>query len=765
MFYLLTVIGLSYVANARAGYGDWTVYAAYHDATKVVEFNKLLYVLSDGGLYSYDPSDTDVRTYDKASLLSDNGIYDVVECKATNSLVIVYMNGNIDLLDVRGNIYNMPELKETTSLTDKTVNDLYVKADNVYISTNSGIIVLDTRRKVFANTYDFGHKVSCAIVDGGHIIAATPDGVYSGSLDANLLDAGSWVHKSSNVYDKIINFEGTYYVLTSRSLLGRISNKDTFTYTNLDDMKVVGYSIIDDHLYCFGDTKVLSIGKDAALAKIDNVGIKHAAYSAGTYWSACGASGMKGMKLTNGAFTESVGAIIPNSPVRNYVYQLKMYDGRLLAVGGCLEYPVVQHTFTVMQYENGIWTNFEEDALRAEIGDTYYRNAISIVQDPNDPAHHLVGASAGIFEFQDYKYSNHITYTNSPLTSILPNSQSAGFYVRMSGLAYDNNKNLWMCNNECDTIIRIRRPDGTWLAYYCDEIARHPIMGNIMFDRRGWAWINSRVSGTSNNGGIFVLDTNGTLNQRSDDKQKFIYIISNQDGTTYQFNNLNCIVEDLDGAIWVGSNYGPFVTYNPASIFNSDFTFTQPKVPRNDGTNYADYLLGEIEVRCMAVDGGNRKWFGTFGSGVYLTSADGSEIIEHFTTDNSPLISNDIYDIAIDGTSGEVYFATTEGLVSYTSNATDPAEQFDKDIVKVYPNPVRPDYQGKIIITGLMASSNVKIVNAAGRLIHEGTSVGGQYTWDGRNNDGRRAASGVYYVLATDEEGDSGVATKFLMVK
>ena len=278
-------------------------------------------------------------------------------------------------------------------------------------------------------------------------------------------------------------------------------------------------------------------------------------------------------------------------------------------------------------------------------------------------------------------------------------------------------------------------------------------------------WACNRFSSSDQNAGLFIVNMNGTLNQRSDDRTRLIDTFNNQDGTSYHAYEMNCAVEDLKGAIWIGTDVGPFVTFDPSTVFNSDFYFTQCKVPRNDGTNYADYLLSEIDVRCITVDGGNRKWIGTIGNGVYLVNEDGSAILEHFTIENSPLISNDIYSIAIDGNSGEVFFATENGLVSYMSNAVDPEESFNKDLVKAYPNPVRPDYTGNVIITGLMNNSVVKIVNAAGRLVKEGTSVGGAFSWDRLTTEGKQAAAGIYYVLATDADGDNGVATKFLIVR
>ena len=225
-----------------------------------------------------------------------------------------------------------------------------------------------------------------------------------------------------------------------------------------------------------------------------------------------------------------------------------------------------------------------------------------------------------------------------------------------------------------------------------------------------------------------------------------------------------CVREDLDGAIWLGCDRGLFVCYDKSQVFSDSFYLTQIKVPRQDGSNLADYLLSGVDVKCIAIDGGNRKWIGTSGSGVFLVSADGLETLEHFTSENSPLISDNINDIVINGQNGEVFIATDAGLVSYMGDATNPATSFDEDKVVVYPNPVRPDYVGNIHVTGLMYNSDVKIVNAAGYLVNRGTSVGGQYSWNGRLSSGKRCANGIYYVLATDEDGKKGVVAKFLMV-
>ena len=172
-----------------------------------------------------------------------------------------------------------------------------------------------------------------------------------------------------------------------------------------------------------------------------------------------------------------------------------------------------------------------------------------------------------------------------------------------------------------------------------------------------------------------------------------------------------------------------------------------------------------VDVKCIVVDGANRKWIGTSSNGLYLVSPDGSEILQHFTTDNSPLVSNEIYTLAIEGTKGEIMIGTSEGLCSYISDYSDPFDTFEKDNIKIYPNPVTPDFTGTIQITGFELDSYVKIASANGRLVKEGRSVGGKFTWDGRLNDGRPAESGVYFILASNGEGSEHVASKFLIVR
>ena len=193
--------------------------------------------------------------------------------------------------------------------------------------------------------------------------------------------------------------------------------------------------------------------------------------------------------------------------------------------------------------------------------------------------------------------------------------------------------------------------------------------------------------------------------------------------------------------------------------------FTQVKVPRDDGSDRADYLLGGVDINCIAIDGANRKWMGANGSGLYLISADNIREVKHFTRANSPLLSDNVESMAIDGRTGRLFIGTDKGLCSYVADATEPAGEMRQDSVYAYPNPVRPDYSGPITITGLSFDADVKIATADGTLVHQGRSLGVSYTWDGRDRQGRRVASGVYTVFTATADGKKGTVCKIAIVR
>lgn len=270
--------------------------------------------------------------------------------------------------------------------------------------------------------------------------------------------------------------------------------------------------------------------------------------------------------------------------------------------------------------------------------------------------------------------------------------------------------------------------------------------------------------------GICVFDDNGTLTNQTDDKSTFIsdfiYPETDKNNQTTAVKvspgSILCMAQDKNGVVWVGTEQGPFLFSNLTKVFDTDYTCSRVKIPRNDSTNLADYLLKDEKIKAIAIDGANRKWIGTESSGVYLMSENGQETIQHFTTSNSPLLSNDILSIAINPKSGEVYFGTGLGIISYQGDAVEAGETFGD--VHAYPNPVREGYNGVITITGLVKDTQVKITDIAGNLVCETVSNGSIAIWDGKDVHGRKVSTGVYLAICANADGTQSTITKILVI-
>ncbi len=300
--------------------------------------------------------------------------------------------------------------------------------------------------------------------------------------------------------------------------------------------------------------------------------------------------------------------------------------------------------------------------------------------------------------------------------------------------------------------VYVIRSDGEWenLEFSNDIFGIDTRLTGILATSFGQVWLLVK------NDGIFVFreNRNGTLSER-------FFAVKNQDSELIE--RVFSIAEDLDGNIWVGTNKGPVVYYNPVSIFEEQTVLGyQIQIPRNDGTNYADLLLENEIINTIAIDGANRKWLGTESSGVFLMSEDGKEEIHNFNQDNSPLFSNKTVSIAVNNENGEVFFGTDKGVLSFMGQATEGNEDFTD--VYVYPNPVREDYEGDITITGLVTDANVKITDVSGNIVYETTALGGQAIWDGKNFSGKRVQTGVYLVFCTNEDGSKTHVTKLLFI-
>lgn len=447
----------------------------------------------------------------------------------------------------------------------------------------------------------------------------------------------------------------------------------------------------------------------------------------------------------------------PGGPKYNYFGFLKMYGGKLYSCNGLMN----SNPGCIQVLGNNEWSFFQDD-IASQTG-INYQDVFCLDIDPRDNSHLMVGSREGLYEFRNGQFVKLWNNQNSPIESFNKKSKD---YELVFGVMYDRDGNLWALNSQAPTqsILEYTK-DGEWKSFPHEELMKLKYLfpdpqslgslKGMMTDSRGLVWfVNDHWTVPSFY--AYQAETNALNSYQG----PFV----NEDGTSLNITSCQCITEDKDNNMWIGTPVGPFMVESN-QLREANPILTQVKVPRNDGTNYADYLLSGVNIKSIVVDKNNRKWFGTNGNGLYLIAADNITTLAHFTKTNSKLLSDNILSLALNDATGELFIGTDKGLCSYTGNFSDSSNGMTKDNVWAYPNPVKPDYTGAITITGLENGASVKIVTSNGVLVNEGTANNGEYKWYGINRDGKRVASGVYMVEVATSEGEKGVVCKIAIVR
>ena len=700
--FLAAIIGIT--AAQAANIGQWNAYLAYHDITDIEPAGQLIYVLSSNDLFSYNVNDKSVYAYNKTNSISDTEINYIAWNPSAKKLIIIYSNYNIDLLDNNFNVENISDYYSKAMTDDKTVNNVTINGNNAYISTGFGIIKLNMRDAEISETYNLGKNVTDCSVSGDIIFAKTSDGIYQGKTIHNLVDPNNWT-------------------LTTQSV----------SFSDANDITVSTAS---------GYTEYIAYDQTNKC-----------------YWSNQQNGCLQGWTQgDSGERTIIASEINADGPKYNYFGFMKFTQGNLYSCGGGWSYTNDRYRpGALQQYDGNKWIKYEDDIKTKT--ESEYIDLMCLDVHPNNANIVYACGRTGLYEFNDGKFVKYYNKDNSPLFSLLNTNN----YLMTFSCIFDRNNNLWCFNsgvnkeNEVNAAHKLF--NNTWTSYHNDNLTegnKNTLrnMLNPILDHESNIWF------VNNHWGYPALCTFNPTNTESKIYSSFV----NQDGITISPTSVYCTAEDKNYNIWICTNLGPlYISYT--SIKNDDLTFQQYKVPRNDGTNLADYLLSGIDISCMAVDAANRKWFGTNGNGVYLISADNNTEEQHFLASNSYLLSDNVESIAINEQSGEVFFGTNKGLCSYMSDATITNEEMSKDNVWAYPNPVRPEYNGLITITGLSYNADVKICTSNGVLVNEGRSTGGSYIWNGCDKDGKRVASGVYMVQTAKSDGSKGTVCKIAIVR
>jgi ligand-binding sensor domain-containing protein len=750
--------------------GEWRDHLPYSKAIGVSYSGSVVYSATEHAIVKYDLSDYSIERLSKVNALSDININYIRYSTTTSTLVVAYSNGNLDLVKEDGTI-NLAFIKNDDDIVgDKTIYHIYCEGDLAYLSCGFGIVVVDISREEIKDTYLIGNnaaflKVNGITSDDTYIYAATENGLYRATLSNQFLnDFNQWTRLTDipnfggpfslvNVFDDrvFVNYDNTQF---DSDTLYYYDGANWQVYTNVvgqdnNSLETNGTELLITHNYGLewfdtNDQLVNFISTYGYASPQPNQAVH------GNNTSKWIADQRKGLVLSSNAHS-----FVPQGPQSISVFDIEIQEGEVWVAAGGVQgsaWNNLNNHDGVYHLNDNNWTTFN-DVTTTTIGDSMV-DFLSVAINPENSGQVFAGAfsRAGIVEFNDGSVDNIYNVTNSTLS---PNTTNHPNWVGAGAMTIDNDENLWVaCSKTTSNPLSVRTPDGTWAALpFCGNLGSQPVYSAMLVDDLGYVWVAAPSKG------IIVYDANGTPTDVNDDNCKLLNsAVGNGNLPT---NDVNCFVEDLDYEIWVGTNEGVVVFYNPEDVFTNNNFDSEQVLIEQDGN--LQLLLATEVVTAITIDGANRKWIGTSNSGAFLMSSDGTEQILHFTAENSPLFSNNISDIAIDHENGEVYFGTDKGIISYRGVATGGSVLFS-DSVYAFPNPVRESYYGNIAITGLVRDSDVKITDITGSVVHVTKSKGGQAIWDGNNLSGIRAKTGVYLVFATDKKGQQAVVTKILLV-
>lgn len=736
--------------------GKWTSYLPYNQGRQIAISGNKVFCSTEGGLFYYDTADRSIHKLSREDGLSDSDISAIAASEETGQVIIAYSNANIDILE--GNrIFNLADILRKLIVGDKRINSVCIKGSRAYLSTGFGVVVLDLARKEISETYLIGPqgsqvKVNDVAIFGNTIFAATETGLLRAALDSpNLIDFNSWTlitdftgsigpFNTLHVFDQ--KLFANRQVDGSGDQLFQFDGMVWSLYPHLQNFEVYDLGSGTNEFFINTEVAVFVFNKTGDLLRLIESGSPRQSLmdQSGQLWIA---DRNKGLILSSQGSEMEI--IKPEGPSARDVVSMA-HNGKFLAgvAGGTTSNLANLYRHARLYTYDGLkWGGYTTDSIR---------DLVKVVFQPEDPNRMFIGTwGYGVMEFQNEQVLNVYNETNSTLRTIIP-----GPYIRCGGIAFDSQKNMWVSNSGVEAPLSVRKKDGTWKSFEISSYVDAPNMGDILITRTGHIWII-----LPGGRGLFVYNTNGTIDNTDDDSWKKLSV-TDRDNKIIT-NDIYAISEDRDGNIWMGTARGVVVYYSPSRVFSDgEFYAQQIIVPRNDGSGFGDVLLGEEVVTSVAVDGANRKWLGTRNGGVFLVSDDGLKQIHAFNTLNSPLLSNSITSIALHPGSGEVFFGTNNGIISYISDATQPDNVFSD--VFVYPNPVRENYEGPVVISGLIEDTWIKITDMNGNLVHETKSLGGQAIWDGKNLKGDRVMTGVYLVFCTNDDGSQTHITKLLFI-
>ncbi len=765
---------LGSISSNAQNVGSWNDCFSYFGIVDVCEGEKdEIIAASRNGILIYNKKDQQVERLNKTNQLSDVGISTLFFSKERNELLVGYSNGNFDIVSKSGTV-NISDIMRSSLIGNKKIFQIDIKDNLAYLATGVGIVMVDLDRREIKSTFILGSQGSVTpiyrvILTDSLIYAIGSENVLHAPInDPFLADYQRWqkienLPDSGTIHDFII-FQGNFF------LNKRKSNKDDLWMWNsttqswslwqnlTDEQRSEKFWTNDTYLTVPFNNRYQVFDQNLQLTTEETqsnwvwISAQKVIIDPDQWqWIANDEFGLQ-YKQPNG--TENL--ILPDGPRSDGMRKVNAYNDQVWIATGNVA-PWWGNTWNI-GYQSGklgdTWVNDPMGAGGNEYGPAVF-DVLDVAVDPTNTDHVLFSSwEDGVIERNP---GATLTYYNAQ-TNNCPLEEGpfdwAPGWTGVSGICFDLNGNAWISNSYSNHPLHIMNQDHEFTSFSFNPfITNTDIIDQVIHTQENYVFAIVR------NKGILALDYKGTPANLTDDNFKLLKDKEGEGGLPTK--DVYCMIEDLEGAVWVGSLRGLSIYYNQAAIFSEEGMDAEQILITQDGN--VQVLLETEAINSIEIDGGNRKWIATQNNGVFLFSADGLEQLAHYTRENSPLPSNNVYDIGINQANGTVYFATAEGMVSFISNATN----FDNQLKDVYafPNPVQSNYEGMVTIQGLAYQSEVMITDPFGKLVYKATSEGGRVVWNGLLPNGERPSWGIYSVLVTNADRSVDNTTKIAFVK
>jgi len=757
MFYFcfmkkILITGLLLLANQIQAQslkvGDWRDHLSYFETFDVCAQGSKIYTSTDKALFVFDKRDQSIARLNTLTGLSDINVSAIAGNQ--NVLLIGYENGNIDLIEA-GKIENLADIKRASIIANKKINSINIEDNEAYLSTGFGIVVLDLDKKEVKESYFIGLEgaylnIMATSIANNTIFAATENGLFSAILSQpNLSDYQAWEKVKfrpnakfsllETFNDKLFaNIQGAEYNTDSLYIFDG-SNWELFRYpySNVSLKSNGGYLTVTSkygaNVYDQNLEQKSYVSSNAF--NFPQLEFRACLYTDNEFWVADKFNSLLNHK--NGISKQ----VMPAGPNKSNVAKIANFGNEIWLTHGSKsenwDPTWSKNELSILKTDTWTQTNVLESNNILDPVDVLKRGNITYV----------ASWQSGLAKLEDKELSELYTEENSSLQKRHPHDD----WINIGAMKFDTDGNLWCTNAQTLKPLSVQYTNGEWESFSLgNTVTENQNLAKLIIDRNNQKWIQLK------NNGLIVFDEMRTGNKTKK-------ISNGENNGNLNSDRVFAMAEDLDGEIWIGTDDGVSVFYNPSDVFEGEQAASI--IVTKDG--YNTYLLDGLLINDIEVDGANRKWFATNNSGAILTSANGTAELIHFTAENSPLFSNKVVDIEVNDETGEVFFATDKGLISYRAGATKGSNNFSN--VLVYPNPVKPNYQGSISIKGLLTDAEVKITDVSGNLVYKTKALGGQANWDGNMTNGREARSGVYLIFCSDEDGNENHVSKLLIVR